>query len=926
MNRWQCPIYKRLSTFALLGALLTAHWAQAEYKVLFIGNSFTIGSGGVKSVPDIFDALAIAAGQEDPTTVMRAVGGQDYQYHYQNSVIGYIDAQAWTHVVLQNYSTEPTHIGSVADHMLYGGYLYDAIIANNAATQVHLYMTWARAEAHSLIGSSFATTDEMLDELRTNYYALANTLTADHPENAPVVVNPIGDAWNNAGGNLPANDPGFIDLFGSDNYHGNSLGYYLSACVHYASIYRSSPEGLYGTPEITALGLGLSSVDAAFVEQVAWETVLATGQIDSSVLIDFGDSANLTPSAPQPGDSWNNVTETEGGTLNASISDLIDQAGATTTVDLTILSPFNSVESTGTAASTLYPATATADALYGNTELYNGQSDVAPRFKLSDLDPNTAYRLSFYASRSGGADNYQTRYTGTGDRVVSVDLNPQDNIDTFVVMDALYPDANNEITVSLSPGPENNNTNHLTYLGALQLDPLTDAALSLTSQPVSQTVEANASVSFSVTVDSLRVVTAQWYQDGAPIDGATDLAYTIDQASLSADGAVFSVIVTNGVFSVESSPATLTVSADLTGPQVDSFVRTSPQTLVLTFNEAIDAEAALLVGNYKIANRGHLLNPSAVERSEGGLTMTLTVDEPLEGNVVVQLSETITDLAENPIPIEGRIQSYVSSTGTGNPIYIDFGGNLTVSGSADTWNKVSLNSTIRGAVGNGTGTAHVFFDDLLDANNHSTAIGLSMSDTLNSTNTAGTSSGPYPSGATADNLYGSDGDWGGFVDNALAVFHFTNLEVGSTYDFTFYASRMGASDNRETRYELDGLNSGVVDLNASNNTSNKVEISGIQPDATGVITLTLSPGPNNDNADGFYYLSAMEIALRADSEPHVYPPVPLGSSMVIDWVGDGTLLQTEDLNQAWQAVSPEPNAPFLDEPAAEGARFYQLSY
>jgi hypothetical protein len=919
MNKLKYPIYKRLFTFVLFGTLMMVHCANAEYKVLFVGNSFTYGYGGLKSVPDIFDALAVAAGQEDPTTVMRAVSGKDFEYHYENSIDGYIDAQAWTHVVLQNLSTEPTHVGSVTDHMLYGGYLYDAIIANNSATQVHLYLTWARAD---LIGTSFETADDMLDELRTNYDALADELNAEYPENAPVVVNPIGDAWYNAGGNLSASDSGYMDLFYTDNYHGNTLGYYLSACVHYASIYLSSPVGLYEESAVTALDLGLSSEDAAYVEQVAWETVLAAGLIDSSILIDFGRDANQTSS-----DSWNNVTETDGSTLNTSISDLIDQAGEPTTVDLTILSPFNSVESSGTVASAVHPATATADALYGNTELYNGQSNVAPSFKLSDLDPDVAYRLSFYASRSGGVDNYQTRYTGTGDRVVTADLDPQDNVDTLVVMGALYPDANNEIAVSLTAGPENQSTNHLIYLGALEVEPLTDAALSLTSQPVSQSVEVNASVSFSVSVDSDRDVTVQWYQDDTPIEGATDLTYTIDSVTLSEDGTVFSVIVTNSVFSVESSLATLTVSADLTGPQVDELVITDSQTLVLTFDEAIDEVTALLIANYEIANCGLLLSPSTVELSEDGLTITLTFEEDLEGNVVVQLSEAITDLAGNFIPLAGRTQSYAVSIGTGTPIYIDFGGSLTVSGSEDTWNQVSLTDTIRDAVGNGTGTTHVFFEDLLDVDNNSTAIGLSMSDTMTGTNTYGTSSGPYPSGATADTLYGSDGTFGVFFDNAQAVFHFFNLEVGSSYNFTFYASRMGSTDIRETRYELDGSNSGLVDLDASENSSSTVEILGIQPDESGMITLTLSPGPNNDNTKGFYYLSAMEVVLSADSESYIYPPVPLGSSMVIDWTGDGALLQTDDLNQEWQAVSPEPTAPYIDEEAApNGARFYQLTY
>ncbi|MDQ8208896.1 SGNH/GDSL hydrolase family protein [Coraliomargarita sp. SDUM461003] len=252
-------------------------WAQAENKVLFIGNSYTFGAGGTQSVPDIFDALANAGGQEDPTTVMRAVGGKDYKFHYENSS-EFIQQEAWTHVILQNYSTQPTHIKNTQDHFDYGTRLYQAIVANNADTQVMLYMTWARAEAHSLISGkstpkSFASTNEMLEELRSNYYALAEQLSKANPDKLPTVVNPVGLAWKAAGGNLPADAERFIDLFDKDKHHGNDRGYYLSACVHYACIYQASPEGLFTQPEVRALELKISAEEAALLEKAAWETV-----------------------------------------------------------------------------------------------------------------------------------------------------------------------------------------------------------------------------------------------------------------------------------------------------------------------------------------------------------------------------------------------------------------------------------------------------------------------------------------------------------------------------------------------------------------------------------------------------------------------------------------------------------------------------
>ncbi|HRT07380.1 MAG TPA: hypothetical protein P5233_03205, partial [Candidatus Paceibacterota bacterium] len=96
----------RLMPALVLGVILAAlPDAQGQYRVLFIGNSFTIGSGG-GGVPGIFDRLAQAGGQPDPVTVMRAVGGQDFQFHSQDPTTqAAITSDQWTHVVLQNYST-----------------------------------------------------------------------------------------------------------------------------------------------------------------------------------------------------------------------------------------------------------------------------------------------------------------------------------------------------------------------------------------------------------------------------------------------------------------------------------------------------------------------------------------------------------------------------------------------------------------------------------------------------------------------------------------------------------------------------------------------------------------------------------------------------------------------------------------------------
>ncbi len=263
--------------------LLSAGTARAQLKVLFIGNSFTYGDHGTTSVATIFDRLAQAGGQVDPTTMMSAAGGTDYEYHNSNSTtLSAISSQLWDYVILQDYSTEPTHYvdgsHSIADFNTFGNSLYNKVLANNPSTKILLYETWSRPVANTqyITGTSsptsFASTAEMQGELRQNYFNLAKSLNSAHPNNPAVQVAPVGDAWQNAGGLLPSSDPKFTDLFADDNYHGDDDGYYLAAAVFYAKIYGQSPVGLSTKSQVASLHL-VRDVSATFLENTAWNTV-----------------------------------------------------------------------------------------------------------------------------------------------------------------------------------------------------------------------------------------------------------------------------------------------------------------------------------------------------------------------------------------------------------------------------------------------------------------------------------------------------------------------------------------------------------------------------------------------------------------------------------------------------------------------------
>ncbi len=84
----------------------------------------------------------------------------------------------------------------------------------------------------------------------------------------------------------------------------------------------------------------------------------------------------------------------------------------------------------------------------------------------------------------------------------------------------------------------------------------------LTAQPQSQSVIAGSSATFTVTATGTMPLAYQWRLNGTNLPGATSSSYTRVNAQPADAGAV-TVVVTNGLGSVTSSPAALTVNCTL---------------------------------------------------------------------------------------------------------------------------------------------------------------------------------------------------------------------------------------------------------------------------------------------------------------------------------------------------------------------------
>src|SRR5688572_8413292 len=110
-------------------------------------------------------------------------------------------------------------------------------------------------------------------------------------------------------------------------------------------------------------------------------------------LFDFG-GFNTTEHGPAPDDPvnyWNNVTETIGASPTGQLLDVVTTLGASTDIDLRMVSRFNAVNENGAQNSSVFPRDATRDSLYGNTAVFNGLGNVFPSFKLTGLDVQAVY-------------------------------------------------------------------------------------------------------------------------------------------------------------------------------------------------------------------------------------------------------------------------------------------------------------------------------------------------------------------------------------------------------------------------------------------------------------------------------------------------------------------------------------------------------
>jgi len=121
---------------------------------------------------------------------------------------------------------------------------------------------------------------------------------------------------------------------------------------------------------------------------------------------------------------------------------------------------------------------------------------------------------------------------------------------------------------TFTPSSQSMTVNGFSITGVNFTDSTTAVTPSITTQPVSQTVTAGQTASFTVVAAGTAPLSYQWQKNGVNVAGATSTSYTTPVTATSDSGSTFAVVVTNTAGTVTSAAATLTVNAAMVAPTI----------------------------------------------------------------------------------------------------------------------------------------------------------------------------------------------------------------------------------------------------------------------------------------------------------------------------------------------------------------------
>ncbi len=277
--------------------------AQSATSILFVGNSFTFGSGsavrfyraatvtdlnseGIGGVPALFKSFADQAGLAYDVA-LETRGGSGLDFHLENK-LGVIGRRPWDIVVMHGQSTlDFDKPGDPAKLVATSRQMADFLRVRNPKVEIHLMATWSRAD--QTYPSKGAWAGKPIEAMARDVRAANNQAAAGAPGVKSVI--PVGEAWTRAMQSGVA-DPnpydgiaaGRVNLWTYDHYHASTHGYYLEALVVFGRLTGRDPRSL-GENECSGFELGLPRAEVKALQQVAFDELAASGTVTPAPLV-----------------------------------------------------------------------------------------------------------------------------------------------------------------------------------------------------------------------------------------------------------------------------------------------------------------------------------------------------------------------------------------------------------------------------------------------------------------------------------------------------------------------------------------------------------------------------------------------------------------------------------------------------------------
>jgi len=438
-------------------------------KLLFFGNSFSLGAEGGLNISILVQRLAVVAGYEQPLVVADLAGGTDLAYHItqlQSYPENNVDSSAlpagetWDHVIMQGYSTEATHLRDPMVFKTNAVALYQ-LVKNHASgkgTGVEgiLYETWARSPNHSYYPSEFADPAAMQLEIRTNYNGAAELITTAEGAGS-VRIAPVGDAYET--GNFD------LMLYASDDYHQSDLGAHLNAMVIFKTIYGQDATNISYTAAVAAGWTSMTSNQ--WYDLTLWADGVATSNpppvIDPPVADPPGSKLviYIDPYGGEAPASWNNASF-----ISATVMELKNTHTNLTGITLSVT---NALQSGSTFGSSTPTGDAAGFAPAGNTGAYGSSTNPDCDVLFTGMTPGRTYRFTFYNSRTGATDNRETAYVLTGSTQVGGSLDAAGNSSNVLVL-SVKPATDGSVLLFIEKSANNDNSSGFYYLNAMKIE------------------------------------------------------------------------------------------------------------------------------------------------------------------------------------------------------------------------------------------------------------------------------------------------------------------------------------------------------------------------------------------------------------------------------------------------------------------------